>query len=307
MTIDTDREPTPSAETDDAISETAAEDQDSAAPAADQPGLLPSWLRVAVGIVVLAVLVVLAYPNLTERFAPATSPIDSSPDLANVAPTPDPSSDQALYMAAADHYQAGRFAEAWSVLRTVPAYAAQVAAMPEIAEAEQAVQATPESKEAHFKLGTVWARAELLVPAECAFRRAIALDSQYVDAYVNLGVVNYQLGRLADALAQYDAALAITPDDADVHHNKGAVYVQQALQTEMPDEALLDKGVAEFERALEINPNLPQACFSLGVVYNLRGQSTEALAMFKRFQELDDGSDPQATDMAKTYLEQLSQ
>ena len=77
MTIDTDREPTPSAEMDDAIGETTAEDQDSAAPAADQPGLLPSWLRIAVGIVVLAVLVVLAYPNLKERFASVTSPIES--------------------------------------------------------------------------------------------------------------------------------------------------------------------------------------------------------------------------------------
>ena len=306
MTIDTDREPTPSAEMDNTRS---ARPQPRARTAQRRRPTNPACCRpgcIAVEIVVLAVLVVLAYPNLKERFAPATSPINHSPAPENLTPTPDPSSDPHTVCGPTPiTTRPDASPRASSVLRTVPAYAAQVAAMPEIAEAEQAVQATPGSAEAQFKLGTAWARAELFVPAEFAFRQAIALDSQYVDAYVNLGVVYYQLGRLADALAQYDAALAITPDDADIHHNKGAVYVQQALQTEMPDEALLDKGVAEFARALEINPNLPQACFSLGVVYNLRGQSTEALAMFKRFQELDDGSDPQATKMAKTYLERL--
>jgi tetratricopeptide (TPR) repeat protein len=268
---------------------------------ADQPGLLPSWLRILVGIVVLAVLVLLAYPNLRDRLA--------LPDLlgrpAEETVVLEPSSDPARFAAAGALYEAGRFADAWEALRAVAVYAAQVKAMPEIAEAEQAVEAAPASKEAHFRLGTVWARADLLLVAEFAFRQAIALDSQYVDAYVNLGVVYYQQGRLADALAQYDAALAITPEDADIHYNKGVVYVQQALQTEVPAEELLDKGVAEFQRALALNPNLPQAHFSLGVVHNLRGQTQEALAMFERFQELDDGSDPQATEMARTYIEQL--
>mgnify|MGYP000294837845 CR=1 FL=1 len=270
--------------------------------ATDQAGTMPLWLRIVIGIAVLAVLIWLAYPNLRGQLAlPAIlSPQSEQP------PTLEPSSDAARYAAAGSLYEAGRFAEAWAALRAVAAYAARLEAMPEIAQAEQAVADAPTSKEAHFKLGTVWARADLLVPAEFAFRQAIALDDQYVDAYVNLGVVYYQQGRLTDALAQYDAALAITPDDADIHYNKGTVYVQQALQTETPDEALLDQGVAEFRRALDLNPNLPQAYFSLGVVHNLRGQAQEALDMFKRFQELDDGSDPQATAMARTYVEQLS-
>ena len=151
------------------------------------------------------------------------------------------------------------------------------------------------------------AHAQLLVPAEIAFKQAIALDSRYVDAHTNLGVVYYQLGRLDEALSEYDAALAVNPDDADVHYNKGAAYVQQALQVSIHDEALLDQGVGEFQRALEIDPNLPQAHFSLGVVYVTRGQNQDAISEFQRFLELDDGSDFEATSAAQNYLIGLEQ
>ncbi len=251
------------------------------------------WVRIAVGLLLLAVLVYLSYPTLRLwLLAPSQGPVEE-------VATP--------YQTALSHYEAGEFAEAWAALRQVPEYTAAVQAAPEIEQAEQAVQAAPTSSEAHFKLGAAWARANLLPLAEAAFRKAIALDAQNVNARVNLGVTLYQMGRLEEALKEYDAALAIAPNDADIHYNKGTVYVQQALLHQPPDEQLLDKGLAEFQRALELNPQLPQAYFSSGVVYDLRGQRQEALDMFKRFQELDDGSDPQATTLAQQYIERLSQ
>jgi adenylate cyclase len=99
--------------------------------------------------------------------------------------------------------------------------------------------------------------------------------------------------------------LAVSPDDAAAHYDKGVVYVQKALQAPSPDETLLNQGTDELRRALEINPNLPQAHFSLGVVNMMRGKSQEAIAEFQRFLALDDGSDPEATTNAKSYLQQL--
>lgn len=259
----------------------------------------PRWIRIAVSLVVLFVLVWLAYPSLMRTlFAPEAIP----PDQANI---PQVTPQDAQYQVALERYQAGQFAEAWTALRQMPSYTAALESHPGIEAAEQAVQAAPTSAQAHFKLGTAWARANLLTLAEAAFRKAIALDAQYVDAYVNLGVTLYQMGRLDEALKEYDTALAIAPDDAALHHNKGAVYVQKALQSQPPDEELLNKGLDAFQRALELNAQLPQAYFSIGVVYDIQGKRQEALAMFKRFQELDDGSDPQATAMARQYIEKM--
>lgn len=267
----------------------------------------PRWLPLGLGLIGLVLILVLVWPSLRGQITSRPGSTDAPPAASEPAATVNPGGDARQYELAGASYRAGRFDDAWTQLRAVEAYRLAAEAHPEIADAERAVQDDPSSKEAHFKLGTAWARAGLLEPAEIAFRQAIALDSQYTDAHTNLGVIYYQMGRLPDALTEYDAALAVSPDDADVHHNKAAVYIQQALQVSPADDGLLKQGLGELQLAMELNPDLPQVHFSLGVVYMVQGQSQEAIAEFKRFQELDDGSDPQATQAAQNYLAQLEQ
>ena len=276
-------------------------------PAATGMSPQPRWLPLGLGLIGLVLILVLAWPSLRGQLATRPGSTGAPPAASEQAVTVNPADDARQYQLASASYRAGRFDDAWTQLRAVAAYRLAAESYPEIADAERAVQDDSSSKEAHFKLGTAWARAGLLELAEIAFRQAITLDSQYTDAHTNLGVVYYQMGRLPDALTEYDAALAVSPDDADVHHNKAAVYIQQALQVSPADDSLLQQGLRELQLALELNPDLPQVHFSLGVVYMVQGQSQEAIAEFKRFLELDDGSDPQATQAAQNYLAQLEQ
>ena len=267
-----------------------------------------SWLKVGLGLAGMILILILAWPNLRDQIVPRLGLADNASltELEQAAAA-DPEKEALQYDLAGAYYQARRFQDTWAQFRAVEAYRVAADAIPEIAQAERAVQANPSSIEAHFKLGTALARAQLLAPAEIAFKQAIALDDRYVDAHTNLGVVYYQMGRLSDALSEYDVALAVNPDDADVHYNKGATYVQQALQSSVPDDALLNQGVSEFQRALEIDPDLPQAHFSLGVVYATRGQNPKAISEFQRFVEIDNGSDPEATTAAQDYLTRLQE
>ena len=265
----------------------------------------PHWLRVGVGLLAAVLILALVGPGLRDRLLAPSGPSAQSIAELERAAAARPEDETTQYKLAAAYYQARRFDQAWAQFRKVPAYRQAAETRPEISGLEQAVQAAPESKEVHFKLGTAWTQVRLLAPAEVAFQQAIALDSRYVDAHANLGTVYYQTNRLDDALREYDAALAVSPDDAAVHYDKGVVYIQQALQAPSPDEKLLNQGTDELRRALEVNPDLPQAHFSLGVVAMMRGQSQEAIAEFQRFLALDDGSDPEATANARSYLKQL--
>jgi tetratricopeptide (TPR) repeat protein len=264
------------------------------------------WLLVGLGFIGLVLILALAWPVLSDQIATRRNSGEASIAELEQAAADDPENHALQYELAGAYYRAHRFEDAWDQFRAVEAYRVAADGRPDILEAEQAVQAEPKLKEPHFKLGTAWARAQLLVPAEIAYDQAIAIDSQYADAHTNLGVVYYQMGRLSDALSQYDAALAVSPDDADIHYNKGATLVQMALQASPIDESLMSQGVSEFQLALELDPNLPQAHFSLGVVYDKRGQKQEAISEFQLFLELDDGSDPTATAAAQDYLSQLS-
>lgn len=279
--------------------------------------------RLSLAALALIVLAALAGPSLLQRLG-LTQPGYQPGALATAGLSVDTTSGQPTARAGADvsspaeanrlaqvldravaDYQAGRYRQAWASLRTVPAYQTALSAQPELTRTEQAVENAPSSAKAHFDLGTAWTRAQLFSLAEAAFKQAIALDNRYLDAYINLGVVYYHLQRLPEALAQYDAALAIDPNAADVHHNRGAVLTQQALQISPPDAALLEQAVKEFQRALELNPKLAQSHFSLGVIYNLRGEKEAAIAEFKRFLELDTGSDARASQEARDYLQEL--
>jgi tetratricopeptide (TPR) repeat protein len=142
--------------------------------------------------------------------------------------------------------------------------------------------------------------------AIAAFEAVVAEDPKQVSALTNLGVAYYNVGRLDDAIAQYQKALELAPDDADIHSNLAAAYVQKAQAGgSQPDKAQLQKAAAEYTRAVTIDPELAQAHFGLGVVYLILGQNASARDAFESFLKYDDGQDPIATEQANQYLEQL--
>ncbi len=148
----------------------------------------------------------------------------------------------------------------------------------------------------HFEKGNELAKAQQFEQAAVEFEAALDEDAKFISARINLGVAYYQLGRLDEAITQYQKAIELEPEDADIHSNLAAAYVQMDQ---------LDEALQEYLIAVELNPELAEAYFGLGVVYAQSGQTDEAIQAIERFQELDTGADPTATDLAKQYLQQL--
>ncbi|HQF39676.1 MAG TPA: tetratricopeptide repeat protein, partial [Opitutaceae bacterium] len=65
--------------------------------------------------------------------------------------------------------------------------------------------------------------AEDLAEAETSFRRALKLNPKYVEATSQLARRLCEAGRATEALAELDAFLAHTPDNAEAHHSRGIV------------------------------------------------------------------------------------
>ncbi len=72
---------------------------------------------------------------------------------------------------------------------------------------------------AHFNLGLARHRSGRLADAEREYREALRLDAGYAVAHNNLGILLGQTGRLTDAAKQFRAALAIDPALADAKKN----------------------------------------------------------------------------------------
>ena len=110
---------------------------------------------------------------------------------------------------------------------------------------------------AYNNLGNAVARAGRLGEAIAAYEQALAVMPNDVDALNNLGIVYARSGDVDGAIAQYKRALAYAPDYARAHYNLANAYRTKGL---------LEEAVAEYEKALSIDPGYAQARDNLAEV-----------------------------------------
>lgn len=138
--------------------------------------------------------------------------------------------------------------------------------------------------EAHFKLGLVYFNLGDYAQARAQFLRSLELDPERASAvHHNLGVLAFQNGDLETALAEFKTALEVDPDDVDTHYQLGATYLLLAFpeNTLEPDAALLEQARTEFEEALALAPDKPEALVGLANVAMLDGDVEAAIGLLE--------------------------
>jgi tetratricopeptide (TPR) repeat protein len=129
------------------------------------------------------------------------------------------------------HLEAGRFAEAEEAFRS-------------------AVEARPDSAEAHYFLGLAHLRQDEDLLAAEAFEAALAIDPGLPGAHSSLGIAYYELGRHEEAEEQLERAVQLDPADAGAYLFLGLARWKQG-ETEPARQAL--------ERAIALEPGSPTA------------------------------------------------
>jgi tetratricopeptide (TPR) repeat protein len=168
---------------------------------------------------------------------------------------------------------------------------------------EKALELEPDDVETLNKLGLAHYKLVQLEQAIEAYTKALAIEPDNVDVMTNLGAAYYRFGQLDNAIEIYNKAIAIAPDDAGIRSNLAAAYFQK-YQPEGPTD-YLDLALEQWDKALELQPDLAEAYYGRGAVFLVLKRADEAIAAFEKFQELDTGTDPDATLGAQQILNQL--
>ncbi|HEX3504769.1 MAG TPA: tetratricopeptide repeat protein, partial [Xanthobacteraceae bacterium] len=103
--------------------------------------------------------------------------------------------------------------------------------------------------------------------------RAVTLNPDYAEAWLNRGNTLQNLKRLPEALASYDRALALRPDYAEALSNRSNVL--NALNRS-------DEALASCDRALALRPNYPQALLNRGNTLKDLKRYAEAVQSYDR-------------------------
>jgi tetratricopeptide (TPR) repeat protein len=117
--------------------------------------------------------------------------------------------------------------------------------------------------------------------AEPFYHRAVALDPDFKEAWMNMGLVILSRGSLDEALSCQRHALRIDPDSADAHNNLGMVHYAQGNIAEAEN---------SFRSALRLRPDYANATLNLGSTRQILNHVEEADTLFRRALSL--GVDP---------------
>lgn len=139
------------------------------------------------------------------------------------------------------------------------------------------IEHVPEHREAWFHIGLIAHRVGATPIALDAYlcARRLGLDTESLNT--NLGIALAQLGRLEDAVAVQQRAIALAGTDPAAHLNL-AITLRQCGR--------LDAAAAACERALTIDPNQATAHSMLGGIRAEQQRADEALAAHRRARAL---------------------
>lgn len=119
-----------------------------------------------------------------------------------------------------------------SLLSTTQAHANTLKPTPKPTQsANTTIIALNQEAKAEFDRGVKLYQEGDLKSAEAAFRKAIELDSEFAEAYANLGSVLANQDNLPEAISQFENAVKLRPDLPLLHYQLGvALYLENKPQ-----------------------------------------------------------------------------
>jgi len=140
-----------------------------------------------------------------------------------------------------------------------------------------------ERPDGYYQLGRYYQGQNRLDQAIEAYRKALVLDRNFVDAHNALGAVYAAQGRLDEAVIEFEIVVATLPLTSYAWNNLGYAYLLQGKSGD---------AVAAFERATAFDLTNQRAWNNLGTALAQRGDSVAAKEKFARAAELAAAASP---------------
>jgi predicted O-linked N-acetylglucosamine transferase (SPINDLY family) len=138
---------------------------------------------------------------------------------------------------------------------------------------KEAAKIDPNHIDAYINLGFILGEQGKLDESVEYYRRALAIKPDYPEIHFSIGVTLNEQGRLDEAMESYWCALAIKPDYSEAYCNLGVMLGKQGK---------LDEAVESYQRALAINPDDAETLCNLGVALGKQGKLDEAVNSYQR-------------------------
>lgn len=110
------------------------------------------------------------------------------------------------------------------------------------------------------------------------YREAISQGDNVAEAYCNLGIINLEQGKLAQALDNFTLSLKNDPRHVEAHYNLANLYY---------DAGDLHLAKLHYEAAAQIEPGFSLVYFNISLVYHKLGDMVAASAALEKYRALE--------------------
>ena len=161
-----------------------------------------------------------------------------------------------LKILSAIYLQMGRFSEAHTVNKKV-------------------IKLSPKDPEGHYNLAVNLKAMNNIQESINAYKNAIILKSNYVEAYNNLGLIFLEIERFNEARSYFIKALSLLtgPSSYAAFINLGNTYKR------LGD---FKNAIDSYKKAIISNNKIPEGHFNLGIVYLIIGDTENSESYFKK-------------------------
>ena len=138
---------------------------------------------------------------------------------------------------------------------------------------KKAILIKPDYVDAHYNMGIALQDLGDYEKSIKAYKKAISLKPDYADAYCNMGISLHDLGDYNKSVEAYKKAIFFQPDYAQAFNNMGLTFEVQGK---------LDEAKEAFEKAITLKPDFADAYANMGNIFKDQGKLDLALDAFKQ-------------------------
>ena len=161
-----------------------------------------------------------------------------------------------------------------------------------IASMQESLKLAHNQPQVHNNLANIFKNNAQFDLAERHYRKALDLQSSYVDAWKNLGLFLFEQSRFKEAINVLKQALRLSPQNVSVLTILADVYKEQEKYV---------SSEKTYLEAIKINPHSLNALHNLGMLYKLNDRLEEALECYENALKLS----PENVDINFSYANAL--
>jgi tetratricopeptide (TPR) repeat protein len=143
----------------------------------------------------------------------------------------------------------------------------------------KSIQADSSYLEAWYQISRLYMNQGDYSRARICLLRVLDIEPLHGKTHARLGMVYYYLDQPELAKKSYLTALALNPQDYNTHYNLGELYYSKFNDNE--------HALDEFKKAVEGNPQHPEANFKIGLICLSNNMIKEAVTFFEKSLSID--------------------